>query len=155
MNTALPVKVLDGFVDLAVRNSIGSEGCSLAAVNAVSRSHSEGCLPARSAAYSTSATSSGVSLMEMVFVRKVGLLSSLDEVFFACSVAVWKVFIREPPLLTCRFGRAELVQSNLCEALSLQRIYARALSRADSVCECKRAFTFVNAKVLNRYHSGS
>jgi hypothetical protein len=56
-------------------------------------SHSESGFPARPVADSTSASSSRVSRMEMVFVRKLGLLSSPDVGLFACTVVVWKAFM--------------------------------------------------------------
>jgi len=42
-------------------------------------------------------SSSGVSRVETVLVRKPALLSSLDEDLFACTVVVWEAFKGDLP----------------------------------------------------------
>ena len=128
---------------------MGFEGRSLAAVNAISRSHSESGFPACSAADYTSASSSGVSRVEMVLVRKPGLFSSAWDRWFACTVVVREAFMGEPSLLTCILGFLSADSCNSLEALTLQRVYAPALIDAVFVYERRRAFTGVNGEDSN------
>jgi len=68
----------EGYQTSARSNSIGSDGRSLAAINAISRSHSESGCPARSAADSTSASSPRVSPLAMDLMQKPDLLSLIS-----------------------------------------------------------------------------
>jgi hypothetical protein len=63
----------------ASNNSVGSAGRSRAAFKANSRSHSATVFPAPSAAVSTSASSSGVTLVAMVLARRSGRASPFGE----------------------------------------------------------------------------
>ena len=77
--------------------------------------------------------------MEMVLVRKPGLLSSFDDGFFACSVVVWEGVHGEPPLLTCGFGRAARFMRAHAKLFRFNVFTPRALCGAFS-------FTIVNAR---------
>ncbi len=75
--------------DCSLRSSsIGSAGRCRAASSARSRSHSARLLPSRSAAISTSRSSSGVIRVATVLVRKPGFSSTPAEAFRVAGVLV-------------------------------------------------------------------
>jgi len=77
--------------------------------------------------------------VEMVLVRKPGLLSSLVDGLFACAVVVWKEFIGEPPLLTCDFGRTVPFNRTYAKLLRFNVFTPPQSAALFSVNACKRA----------------
>jgi hypothetical protein len=89
-------------------NSVGSAGRCRAAFKASSRSHSATVFPALWAAVSTSANSSGVTLVAMVLARKTGRASSFWEAGDCNGAGMREVLMRNPPrnqIAPCDFRR--------------------------------------------------
>ncbi len=98
--------------DCSLRSSsIGSDGRCRAAFNARSRSHSARDFPSRSAADSTSRSSSGVIRVATVLVRKPGFSSTPAEAFRVAGVLVPGVLKWEVALLKTWTAPAEAVKS--------------------------------------------
>src|SRR6202021_3467772 len=106
----------------ASSSSVGSAGRSRAAFKARSRSHSAKVFPAPSAAVSTSASSSGVTLVAMVLARRTGRASPLGEAGDCNGAGMRGVLMGNPPqnqLAPCNFGRQVWDGRSLCLSVRL------------------------------------